>query len=332
MLGPDVDIEIHTSTRPIRVGPDRIIRMIRKEGGEALIGLVGVQSNQFPARRRSGAAVPRRRASRSCIGGFHVSGCISMLPEMPPEMKEAQALGHLAVRRRGRGGRLDEVLRDAWNGTLKPLYNHMDDLPALAGEPPILPRSIVKRTAGVALELRSRPRLPVPMLVLHHHQRAGPQEPVPLARRLEKIVRENVAQGIKRFFITDDNFARNRDWEAIFDRLIELREARDQDRLHHPGRHALPQDPRTSSRRRAAGVRGVHRAGEHQPRQPARGQEAPEQDHRIPQDAATWREHGAITYAGYILGFPGDTQGDRSCATSRSSSGSCRSTSSSSSS
>ena len=30
--------------------------------------------------------------------------------------------------------------------------------------------------------------------------------------------------GIHKFFITDDNFARNHDWEAIFDRLIELRD------------------------------------------------------------------------------------------------------------
>ena len=35
---------------------------------------------------------------------------------------------------------------------------------------------------------------------------------------VEKIVRENWAQGIYRYFITDDNFARNKDWEAIFDR------------------------------------------------------------------------------------------------------------------
>ena len=27
-------------------------------------------------------------------------------------------------------------------------------------------------------------------------------------------------QGIHKFFITDDNFARNKEWEAIFDRLI----------------------------------------------------------------------------------------------------------------
>ena len=41
---------------------------------------------------------------------------------------------------------------------------------------------------------------------------------------LEHIIRENVAQGIKRFFITDDNFARNRHWEPLFDRMIALRE------------------------------------------------------------------------------------------------------------
>src|SRR5260221_10926846 len=41
---------------------------------------------------------------------------------------------------------------------------------------------------------------------------------------VEQIIRSNLAQGVNRFFITDDNFARNMDWERIFDRLIELRE------------------------------------------------------------------------------------------------------------
>ena len=36
-------------------------------------------------------------------------------------------------------------------------------------------------------------------------------------------MRENYAQGIKRFFITGDNFARKRDWEKMVDRLIKLR-------------------------------------------------------------------------------------------------------------
>src|SRR5712692_3565653 len=41
---------------------------------------------------------------------------------------------------------------------------------------------------------------------------------------VEKAIREHLAEGLNNFFITDDNFARNKDWEAIFDRLIELRE------------------------------------------------------------------------------------------------------------
>ena len=47
---------------------------------------------------------------------------------------------------------------------------------------------------------------------------------------LEAIVRENAAQGITPFFITDDNFARNKHWEPIFDRLIELQREREASR------------------------------------------------------------------------------------------------------
>ena len=46
-------------------------------------------------------------------------------------------------------GRLDEVLRDAAAGTLKPLYNYMDDLPGIEGTPiPLMAAQRVQRTAG----------------------------------------------------------------------------------------------------------------------------------------------------------------------------------------
>src|ERR1700680_1457060 len=92
VLGPDVEIRLHTYDETNRrVQPDRIIREIRKAGGKALIGLVGVQSNQFPravdhSRPFLAAGLP------VCIGGFHISGCIAMLPEMPQDMRDAQAL------------------------------------------------------------------------------------------------------------------------------------------------------------------------------------------------------------------------------------------------
>ena len=36
--------------------------------------------------------------------------------------------------------------------------------------------------------------------------------------------RRNLAQGVHSFFLTDDNLARNTEWESMFDRLIQLRE------------------------------------------------------------------------------------------------------------
>jgi hypothetical protein len=88
---------------------------------------------------------------------------------------------------------------------------------------PILPARYVQRTLGRAHQLRRRVRLPVPVLctiinVQGRKSRSRSPDDV------ERLVRANWEQGIHKFFITDDNFARNKDWEAIFDRLIELRE------------------------------------------------------------------------------------------------------------
>ena len=126
VLGPDVEIRLHTYDETNRrVRPDRIIDLIRKQGGQSADrpGRRAVQP--VSARGRSCAPVPRRPACRSCIGGFHVSGCIAMLPEMPQDMLRSAGARHLASSpAKPRNGRLDEVLRDAWNGTLKPLYNY----------------------------------------------------------------------------------------------------------------------------------------------------------------------------------------------------------------
>ena len=95
------------------------------------------------------------------------------------------------------------------------------------------------------------------MLVLHDHQRAGPQEPVPHRDDLEKIVRDNHAQGIRKFFITDDNLARNKNWEELFDCLIDLRDARHQGHDQHPGRHHVPPDPGFIEKACRAGARSI---------------------------------------------------------------------------
>src|SRR5215510_3121642 len=311
VLGANVDIRLHTYDETNRrVRPDRIIREIRKAGGRALVGLVGVQSNQFP--RAVDLARPFLAAGLPvCIGGFHVSGCIAMLPELPPDIRAAQALGISLFAGEAEEGRLDEVLRDAWNGTLAPLYNHMDKLPNLQGEPaPILPRQHIRRTAGSLSSMDLGRGCPYQCSFCTIINVQGRKSRFRSPDDVEKIIRDNYAQGIRRFFITDDNFARNRDWEPLFDRLIALR-AGDYpkigftiqvDTLCHKIPNFIEKAAQAGVRRVFIGLENIN---------PDNLIAAKKRQNKITEYREMlqkWRDHGAITYAGYILGFPGDSK------------------------
>jgi len=149
VLGDDVELVLDTYDETNRrVRPDKIIRKIRASGGKALIGLVGVQSNQFP--RALDLARPFLDAGiQVCIGGFHVSGCIAMLKDLPPDLRQAQEMGISFFAGEAEDGRLANVLKDAYENKLKPIYNFMSDLPNLEGEcTPFLPSKHIRRTGG----------------------------------------------------------------------------------------------------------------------------------------------------------------------------------------
>jgi hypothetical protein len=311
VLGSNVRMELHTYDETNRrVRPDRIIQLIRESGGKALIGLVGVQSNQFP--RAVDLARPFLAAGLPvCIGGFHVSGCIAMLPEMPADIRAAQALGISLFAGEAEEGRLDEVLRDAWNGTLAPLYNHMDKLPDLQGEPaPILPRQHIRRTAGSLSSMDLGRGCPYQCSFCTIINVQGRKSRFRSPDDVETIIRDNYAQGIRRFFITDDNFARNRDWEPLFDRLIALR-AGDYpkigftiqvDTLCHKIPNFIEKAAQAGVRRVFIGLENIN---------PDNLIAAKKRQNKITdyrQMLQKWREHGAITCAGYIVGFPHDSK------------------------
>lgn len=311
VLGEGVSIRLHTYDETNRrVQPDQIIRMIQRAGGRALIGLVGVQSNQFPravdlARPFIAAGLP------VCIGGFHISGCIAMLPELPPDISAARDIGISFFAGEAEEGRLDQVLRDAWNGRLAPMYDHMKDLPALAGEPPpFLPRKHVNRTSGSLSSIDLGRGCPYQCSFCTIINVQGRKSRIRSVDDLEKIIRENVAEGIKRFFITDDNFARNRDWEPLFDRMIQLREGEGMnigftiqvDTLCHKIPNFIQKATRAGVRRVFIGLENIN---------PDNLIAAKKRQNKITEYREMlqmWRDHGAITYAGYILGFPADTK------------------------
>ena len=308
VLGDDVSIDISTFDETnTRIKPERIARRITRAGGRGLVALVGVQSNHYPramdiARRLRAAGV------QVCIGGFHVSGCIAMLPDLPPELREAMDLG-ISLFAGEAEGRLEIVLRDAWNGVLKPLYNYMNDLPSLEGATiPILPAAQIRRTGGSITSFdagRGCPFLCSFCTIINVQGRKSRRRS---ADDVERIVRQNVAQGVKRFFVTDDNFSRNLDWEKIFDRLIELRQEKLDIRFViqvDTMCHRLPGFIQKAAR---AGVVRVFIGLENIDPDNLTG--ARKKQNKITEYRKMlleWKHAGVTVIAGYILGFPNDT-------------------------
>ena len=288
VLGPDIDIDIvaidETNTR-VRV--ERIIAEMRANGNFGFVGLVGVQSNQYP--RSLHIAKPLREAGIPVIiGGFHVSGMLAMFPDVMADLQEALDMG-ITLFAGEAEGRMDEVMRDAAKGALKPLYNYINDLPALedVGDA-VSARQFGAQNHRQRHDLRCRPRLPVPMLVLHHHQRAGPQIAPPQPRRRRAHPAQEFRARHRPVFHYRRQFRPQQGLGADLRPHHQAARGRRHGRaLPHPGRHALPQNP--EFRRQGQARRRhphLHRAREHQSGQSARRQEAAEQDHRIPQHAA----------------------------------------------
>ena len=308
VLGPDVDIDVvpmdETNTE---VHVDRIARDI-ESGDVGMVMLIGVQSNQFP--RALDIARPLlARGIQVGIGGFHVSGVISMLQGQEARFKEAQQMG-ISLFAGEAEGRLEEVLRDAYAGALKPLYNFMNDLPGIEDTPvPFMPAGHVGKTAYNLTSFDAGRGCPYQCSFCTIINVQGRKSRRRSPDDIEKIVRNNLAQGVYRFFITDDNFARNKDWEPIMDRLIQMREVEklhfnfiiQVDTLCHKIPNFVEKCARAGVKRVFIGLENVN---------PANLMGAKKKQNKITEYRTmllAWKEWHVITYAGYILGFPGDT-------------------------
>ena len=308
VLGANVEIVVSAyDEMNTRIRPQRIIRQLR--GKRALVAMVGVQSNQFP--RTMDLVRPFRDAGLPvCIGGFHVSGCLAMLPQIPPELKEAMDLG-ITLFAGEAEGRLEELLVDAWQGKLKPLYNYMSDLPALEGTPiPLLPAARIRRTGGSMTSFDAGRGCPFQCSFCTIINVQGRKSRHRSADDVERIVRSNLEQGINRFFITDDNFARNRQWESIFDRLIAMREGE-----HLNIKFVIQVDtmchrlPRFIEKARRAGVARVFIGLETIRSDSLIG--ARKKQNKIGEYRRMlqeWKRAGVTVFAGYIVGFANDTR------------------------
>jgi hypothetical protein len=308
VLGPDVDIEIHCLDESnTRIDPDKLARMIER-AGNGMVMLIGVQSNQVP--RALDVARPlRARGIQVGIGGFHMSGVISMIDGDDDALREAQALG-ISIFAGEAEEHMDVVLRDAYAHTLKPLYNYMNDMPALDGAPiPVLGRARAKRVAGAMTSFDAGRGCPYQCSFCTIINVQGRKSRRRTPDDVEKIIRANWEQGLFRYFITDDNFARNKDWEAVLDRMIHLREVDKMDISFLIQVDTLAYKlPNFIEKCARAGVKKVYIGLENI--NPANLLAAKKKQNKITeyrQMLLAWQKAGILCYAGYITGFPADT-------------------------
>ena len=310
VLGPDVAIDISaTDETNSRVRIKDIIAKFKRHDSFGMVGMVGVQSNQFP--RALDIARPLREAGIPVvIGGFHVSGCIAMLPELQADLQAALDMGCNLFAGEAEDGRLDKILQDAAQRTLQPVYNYMADLPALELTPtPYLPPEVLKRTLDHYASFDAGRGCPFQCSFCTIINVQGRKSRRRSPDDIEHLIRQHYTLGFRWFFVTDDNFARNKDWEAIFDRIIELREREgiaikmviQVDTLCHKIPNFVEKSARAGVRKVFLGLENIN---------PANLLAAKKRQNKITEYRKmilAWKNAGVITYAGYILGFPADT-------------------------
>jgi hypothetical protein len=309
VLGPDVaiDIEVIDETNT-RVDVPALLSRFRCHDNFGCVALVGVQSNQYP--RALDIARPFRAAGIAvAMGGFHVSGCLSMLDGRAVDLDVCRDLG-VAIFAGEAEGRFEAVIADAAAGRLAPLYDYMKDLPGMQGTPvPFLPKRYIARTLGSSASFDAGRGCPYQCSFCTIINVQGRKSRYRSADDIEHLVRLNWAQGIRKFFITDDNFARNKEWESTFDRLIELRE-RDGiplglmiqvDTLCHKIPNFVEKAKRAGVNKVFIGLENIN------PDNLAAAKKRQNKITEYRKMLLAWKRQGILTIAGYILGFPADT-------------------------
>ena len=174
---------------------------------------------------------------------------------------------------------------------------------------PVLPRHVITRVAGHYASFDAGRGCPFQCSFCTIINVQGRKSRYRTPDDVEAIIRANVPRGITRFFVTDDNFARNKNWEAILDRIIEVKE-----RYNLRIRLVLQVDtlchriPNFIEKAARAGCTAVFIGLENiNPESLMGTKKRQNKIWEYREMLQAWRRAKVMTYAGHILGFPNDT-------------------------
>ena len=300
-------VPLDDSVQAIRV--DRLARKYLGKNRRAVVVFAGVQSNQFP--RSADLALRFKKAGfEVMIGGFHVSGAIAMSKETPPECQALMDRGVTLVK-----GEVEDVwgdlLEDAWLGHLKPFYDILEK-PDIRDVPvpllnPRYQKHFVYPNMGTVDASRGCPYTCSFCTIINVQ---GRRMRCRSAESIVTQVEENFRlHKVDYYFFTDANFSRNKNWEAIFDGLIALREEKNisVDFMMQVDAKAWKM-PRFVEKAVRAGCTQVFLGIESLNPDNLK---AVDKNQNVVGDMAemveTWHRAGCACHASYIIGFPFDS-------------------------
>jgi radical SAM superfamily enzyme YgiQ (UPF0313 family) len=310
-LGESLEVKVHLLDEAVdHVPVKRICKSQSASGTKTVVCLAGVQSNQFP--RASDLAREFRRAGLTVlIGGFHVSGYLALLKQIPADIQSLMDDGVTIVK-----GEVEEawgeLLRDAVNGTLKPLYDYIDQKPDLYEKPiPMIRTEYLRKFVAPNFGTLDCGRgCPFECTFCTIINVQGRKMRFRSAEHIAQAIRRNYkAHGITFYFFTDDNFARNKGWEDILDALGRLKNEE-----HIPLKFMMQVDVLSwkiknfVSKARTAGCTNVFIGMESvDPGNLAASGKTQNKVAEYSQLINAYRDAGISTHVGYIVGFPMDT-------------------------
>jgi radical SAM superfamily enzyme YgiQ (UPF0313 family) len=308
-LGPGVKVEMTLLDESAhRIDPARLVRRHRRGGARVAVGLVGVQSNQFP---RASDLAREFRALKVpvMIGGFHVSGSLAMFDETPPELQALMDDGVTLIK-----GEVEDclggILRDVYEGRPKLLYD-IKEKPDITSAP--IPETAVKHMKKFAYPhmgtIDAGRGCPFDCSFCTIINVQGHKMRCRSAEAIVNHLRKMHPKGVNYFFFTDDNFARNKNRDAILDGLIRLREEEglaftfmmQVDTLAHQIKGFCERAARAGCSQAFIGVEAIREAN----LEAAGKRQNAKVDYRDMSKA--WHDTGIAIHAGYIIGFPEDT-------------------------
>jgi len=322
LVPASVETEVHLLEDGIYRHAKQLVRLYRRfpeSGTQLIVGLVAVQTAQFP---RACDLIARWQAcGATCvIGGFHVSGLISTLydgvadsqrtdipcPHRMPEDLQALISRGAVIFHGEAEERWAQVLEDILDGRVQPLYR--GGQPDLAqAQLPEYPPAYLGRSFATAMRTVDTGRgcpfgCSFCTIINVQGRTLRIRDPAAVVEYLKQLGLRNPNANV---FFTDDNFARNPRWEEILDGLSRERCTV---RFMIQADLACGKIPGFLAKLAAAGCGKIFMGVESV--NPKNLAEANKRQNQVDAYAQLWQrchELDIVVHAAYIIGFSHDT-------------------------